>query len=80
MNSQTIDAVFENSVFRPLDRDAISLPSGTRVRLIVDAEIPCGDPLESLLKVFDGMTPEQIRQMEEVALEGRTRPTRGEQT
>lgn len=69
MTIRSLEAVFEDGVFRPIGREPVTLADGEHVLLTIETELPTGDPLESLMKVFDGMTEEQIRQVEEIALD-----------
>jgi predicted DNA-binding antitoxin AbrB/MazE fold protein len=52
---QTIHAIFENGVFRPIQ--PVELPAGAEVRIAIE---PCGtvsDPLASVIGIGEG--PEQ---------------------
>lgn len=64
-----MEAVFENGVFRPLAPEDLSLADGQRVRLTVETKPLSADPLALAAAVFDGMSPEQIRQVEQIALD-----------
>ena len=67
----TIDAIFENGVFRPLK--APGIPQGKQVKLEVD--IPDdGSPGEILAlatTVFDGLSEEDMGEIESIALDRR---------
>ncbi len=62
-----IDAVYENGTFRPLHREMLSITEGQRVRITVDEE---GDPeaLRLALSVFDGLSGDDIKEIEGIAL------------
>lgn len=68
---QTINAIYENGVFRPLKSPAIS--EGQQVRLIVET---ISDPtpeelLELAAKVYQGLSAEQSDEIEQIALNRR---------
>lgn len=48
--SQTLQATFDGSVFRP-DRPPIALKANTRVRITIDSVEGCGQDSESFLSV-----------------------------
>ena len=65
----TIDAVYENGVFRPLK--APGIPQGRQVRLEVDI-LDDGSPDEVLAlatTVLDGLSDEDIREIESISLD-----------
>lgn len=66
---QTLDAIFENGVFRPLKNPEIS--EGQQVRLIV--EIKLEQTPEEMLKlaaqIYQGLSTEQIDEIEKIALD-----------
>ena len=65
-----IDAIFENGTFRPIHRELLAIPEGQRVRITVDD----GDPesLRLALSVYDGLSDDDIDEIEQIALERRT--------
>ena len=67
----TIDAVYENGVFRPLVTPGI--PQGKQVKLEVD--IPDGGSPDEILglatTVLDGLSKEDIGEVESIALDRR---------
>ena len=68
LGRQELDAVYEGGVFRPLG--PALLPEGAKVHLIL--EVPSErppSPFELLLKVYDGLTPDQIAEVEAIALD-----------
>jgi predicted DNA-binding antitoxin AbrB/MazE fold protein len=68
MNELPIDAIFENGLFRPLDPVHLSVQEGERVRLRI--EEPAGTTsLEMAGKVYDGLTPAEIAEIERIALD-----------
>lgn len=64
----TIEAVFEDGVFKPSQRPEI--PEGEHVQLTVEriARIE-EDPLELAARVYRGLPPEEIDEIERIALD-----------
>ena len=63
----TVDAVFQDDVFRPVRRP--DLPEGERVRLTVESvekAIP-DDILRLATRVYEGLSPKDIDEIEEMA-------------
>ncbi len=69
---QTLDAVYENGVFRPLNRP--KLLDGQHVQLIVEmpSEPSPDDVLALAAKVYEDFSDEQIREIEQIALDRRS--------
>jgi predicted DNA-binding antitoxin AbrB/MazE fold protein len=63
---KTCEAVFENGVFRPLAVPC-DITEGQRVRLTVEVETP-DDVLALAAKVYEGLSGEEIDEIERVAL------------
>ena len=65
-----IDAIFENGTFRPIHRELLAIPEGQRVRITVDD----GDPesLRLALSVYDGLSDDDLDEIEQIALDRRT--------
>ena len=65
---QTINAIYENGVFRPLKSPEIS--EGQQVRLIVEttSDLTPEDLLELAAQVYQGLSAEQIDEIEQIAL------------
>lgn len=66
MNIQTFDAVFENGVFRPVAAPA-EIVEGQRVRLIM--EPADGNVMDLASQVYQGLTDEQVDDIEQIALD-----------
>ena len=67
---QTLDAVFENGAFRPLRPGELPLSPGQRVRLIVESPVEAGEDLIDLAAdVYEGLSDEQIDDIERIALD-----------
>ncbi len=66
----TIDAVYENGMFRPLRREGLAITEGTQVRITVDdEEMP--EALRLATSVYDGLPDSAIKEVEEIALDRR---------
>ncbi len=65
---QPIDAIYENGAFRPLQPSPFPIADGQRVRITVDDE---GDPQALCLAtcVYDGLSDEDIDEVERIALD-----------
>jgi predicted DNA-binding antitoxin AbrB/MazE fold protein len=67
---QTIDAVFDNGSFRPVNRRALPFSQGQRVRLIVETPSPTQEDLiELATQVFDGLSDDEVDEIEQIALD-----------
>jgi predicted DNA-binding antitoxin AbrB/MazE fold protein len=63
----TVDAVFENGVFRPVEHP--NLAEGQRVRLIVES-VPKASPADVLQlarRVYEGLSASDIDEVEDMA-------------
>ena len=64
----TIEAVFEDGVFKPVERPEI--PEGEHVQLTVERAAGIeADPLELAARVYRGLRPEEIDEIERMALD-----------
>jgi predicted DNA-binding antitoxin AbrB/MazE fold protein len=68
---ETINAIYENGVFKPYKRPDIS--DGQSVRLIVESisETPAEDMLELAAQVYNGLSSQDIDEIEQIALNRR---------
>lgn len=68
---ESIDAIYENGVFRPFKHPDIS--DGQRVRLVVErlSETPAEDLLELAAQVYNGLSGQDIDEIEQIALNRR---------
>jgi predicted DNA-binding antitoxin AbrB/MazE fold protein len=68
---ETLEAIYENGVFRPLKRPNIS--EGLQVRLVVEtpSEEAAEDLLELARQVYQGLSDNQINEIEQIALNRR---------
>jgi predicted DNA-binding antitoxin AbrB/MazE fold protein len=67
--TQTIEAVYEDGVFKPLR--PVSLPEHQRVSIAVSLPTSenSNDVLKSWQKVFSGLTREEVAEVEAIALD-----------
>lgn len=65
----TVDAIFEDGIFKPVERPEI--PDGEHVQLTVEsaARPEHEDPLELAARVYRGLQPEEIDEIERIALD-----------
>jgi len=63
-----IDAIYENGIFRPMQPDTIGISEGQRVRITVDDETE-PESLKLATCVYDGLSDEDIDEIEQIALE-----------
>ena len=65
----TVEAIFEDGVFRPVERPEIR--EGEHVQLTVEtaAKPEREDPLELAARVYRGLRPEEIDEVERIALD-----------
>jgi len=74
--SEVVEAVFEDGVFRPLEE--VHFPEGQRVSLSILPNVLSRQEAEEQLhawkQVYAGLSPEEIREVEESALD-RNRPS-----
>jgi predicted DNA-binding antitoxin AbrB/MazE fold protein len=68
---QAVDAVYENGVFKPLKSPSLS--DGQLVRLEIETalETSCDDLLELAAKVYEGLSDQQIAEVEKIVLDRR---------
>ena len=68
---QAVNAVYENGVFKPLKSPGLS--NGQLVRLEIETalETSSDDLLELAAKVYEGLSDQQITEVEKIALDRR---------
>jgi predicted DNA-binding antitoxin AbrB/MazE fold protein len=69
---QMLEAVFENGTFRLLEPSAVTLVDGQHVRLTVETEGTPDDILVLAERVYDGLSEEEIDDVERISLDRRT--------
>ena len=68
--SQILDAIFKDGSFEPVDNGSLPFSEGQRVKLIV--EVPAeaqGDLIELAGEVYEGLSDEDIDEIERIALD-----------
>jgi len=68
---QAIDAIYENGAFRPIQRGALAITDGQRVRITVDDGCE-PEALRLAMTVYDGLSDNDIDEIEQIALDRRT--------
>lgn len=65
----TVEAIFESGVFRPVER--VEIPEGEHVQLTVETNSwrHQEDPLELAACVYRGLRPEEIDEIERIAID-----------
>ncbi len=67
---QPIDAIYEKGAFRPLASEDLRLAEGQRVRLIVEPSLSeDGDPISLAAKVYEGLSDQEIDEIERIAFD-----------
>jgi predicted DNA-binding antitoxin AbrB/MazE fold protein len=69
--SQTIDAVFEDGLFRPIDPLPERLLPGQHVQVVLERKPKksAKEMLKLLTDVYEGLSPEEIDEIERIALD-----------
>lgn len=65
---RVIDAVYENGSFRPMQPSSIGVPEGQHVRLTIE-DTPEPKSLTLATSVYDGLSEQDIDEIEQIALE-----------
>lgn len=67
---QTIEAIYQNGMFKPLNPISESIAEGERVRLTIeDKNLSPDEMLELAGRVYEGLSEEDIDEIEKVALD-----------
>ena len=68
--TQTLDAVFQDGSFKPLDNGSLPFSEGQRVKLTVEVPFGTGDNLVELAgQVYEGLSEEDIGEIERLAFD-----------
>ena len=67
--SQTIITVYENGIFRLTSELGVPLQDGRWVQLTVEKLQPPDEMLELAAQVYDGLSEEEIAEIEKIALD-----------
>ena len=71
MTTETLEAIFEHGTFRLIQPSTVSLRDGQRVRLVVETEASSDTILALAASVYDGLSPHDITEVEQIALQRR---------
>ncbi len=71
MSKQVFDAIYQGGAFHPLSPLEVPLPEGRSVRLLIEDADPMPESLALALRVYDGLTAEQVDVIETIALDRR---------
>jgi len=63
-----IDAIYENGTFRPIQRDAVAIADGQRVRITIDDDCE-PQALRLAVGVYDGLSDKEIDEIEQISLD-----------
>lgn len=67
---QSIEAIFDNGQFTPLNNPSLPFVQGQHVRLTIEANLQASDDLlELAAKVYEGLSDEQVNEIEGIALD-----------
>ena len=67
--SRLLTAVYENGVFRPLEDPGLDEHQRVTVEIQAEPETSPDDALAAWQRVYEGLSDEQIREIEEIALD-----------
>jgi predicted DNA-binding antitoxin AbrB/MazE fold protein len=68
--TQTLDAVFKDGSFKPLNNGSLPFTEGQRVKLTVETPVETQDDLiELAAQVYDGLTEEEVNEVERLSLD-----------
>jgi predicted DNA-binding antitoxin AbrB/MazE fold protein len=68
--TQTLEAVFEDGSFKPVDNGALPFSEGQRVKLTVEVPAETQDDLLGLAgQVYEGLSDKDIDEVESIALD-----------
>ena len=68
--TQTLDAVFKDGSFKPLNNGSLPFAEGQRVKLTVETPTETqSDLIKLAAQVYDGLTEEEVNEVERLALD-----------
>lgn len=68
--TQTIEAIYQNGIFKPLQPISEEIEEGERVELTVTEKRPSpSEMLELASRVYEGLSEEDINDIEKIALD-----------
>lgn len=69
---QVVDAVFEQGAFKVLNPSILQLAEGQQVKLVIEEPAPPEEsPLALAAKVYEGLSEEEIDEIERIILDRR---------
>ncbi len=71
MTTETLEAIFDHGIFRLVQPSSLPLRDGQRVRLVVETEESPDAILALAASVYDGLSPQDITEVEQIALQRR---------
>lgn len=71
MTQQTIEAIYENGVFRVKSAESLGFREGQQVTIIVETERE-QMPLSLLTSIYEGLTEQEIDEIEKIVLDRST--------
>ncbi len=70
MMTQTIEAIYQNGIFKPLQPVSEEITEGKKVRMTVDSATEDVNPIMKLAENFyEGLSEEDIGEIEKIALD-----------
>ena len=66
--TRSLDAIYENGIFRPLSAQSIGIADGQRVRISVDDQSEL-EPLQLLARVYEGLSSQEMDEVEQIAVD-----------
>jgi predicted DNA-binding antitoxin AbrB/MazE fold protein len=69
MTTQIVRAVYEEGIFRPVACSNIKIPKGQQVLLVVETEEKPKDILSLAMHVYDGLSEEEVDEIEKIVLD-----------
>lgn len=68
--TQTIEAIYQNGIFKPLNPVSDSISEGKKVKLVVEMEAEETNPIMKLAENFyEGLSEEDVNEIERIALD-----------
>jgi predicted DNA-binding antitoxin AbrB/MazE fold protein len=71
MDKQVIEAVFQDGAFRPIQPVDFPISEGQHVRLSIEPGGPTKSPLDLLTSLYDGLSEQEIDEIEKIILDRR---------
>jgi len=65
----SVEAVFEQGVFRPLTPIPFLIPEGQPLKINIETKSDCNDALKLATNVYNGLSKSEINEIEQIALD-----------